>query len=64
MALRCGYLPFEFVHRALWIDIPMSAALGHNVAEIKQAAARRFMNNNSRVRNKYLKLYSEALKDL
>ena len=64
MALRCGYLPFEFDHRALWIDIPMSAALGHEVAKIKRPAARRLKNNDQRVQNKYLKLYSEALKDL
>mgnify|MGYP003529804912 CR=1 FL=1 len=64
MASRCGYLPFEFDHCALWIDIPMSAALGHKVAEIKRPADRRLKNNDPRVRNRYLKLYSESLKDL
>ena len=63
MASRCGYLPFEFDHRALWIDIPMSVALGHEVAEIQRPAARRLKNNDPRVRNRYLKLYSEALKE-
>ena len=64
MTLRCGDLPFELDHRALWIDIPMSAALGHDVTEIKRPAARLLKNNDPRVCNKYLKLYSEALKDL
>ena len=49
MASRCGYLPFEFDHCALWIDIPMSAALGHKVAEIKRPADRRLKNNDPRV---------------
>ena len=64
MASHCGYLPFEFDHRALWIDIPMSAALGHEVAEIKRPAARWLKNNDPRVRNRYLKLYEASLKEL
>ena len=41
----------------------MSVALGHEVAEIQRPAARRLKNNDPRVRNRYLKLYSEALKE-
>ena len=64
LSSRCVYLPFEFDHRALWIDIPMSIALGHDAAEIKRPAARRLKNNDPRVRNRYLKLYSAALTGL
>ena len=64
LSSSCGYLPFKFDHRALWIDIPMSIALGHDVAEIKRPAARRLKNNDPRVRNRYLKLYSAALTGL
>ena len=59
VACQAGYLPFEFDHRAMWIDIPHELAFGHNPPPIVKPAARRLKCHDPRIVKCYLDLYRD-----
>ena len=63
--LQCGYLPFQddWDHRPLWIDIPTTIALGHDLQDIVRAPARRLKCNDPRIVTKFQTEYWQFLLD-
>lgn len=56
---RCGFLPILFDHRPLWVEIPMDAVLGTNLAPTLRPQARRLKLEDPRIVNKFLDSYEK-----
>lgn len=60
-----GYLPFgtfQSDHRALWIDLTQSSVYGFSIPTTIQPNIRRLQCNIPHVRNKWIQLYTQFLK--
>ena len=51
---QCGYLPFYFDHRGIWINVPDTLAFGHKLATSMKPSARRLKCQDPRIMKKYL----------
>ena len=60
---RCGYKPFVWDHRLLWIDIPITIAFGNIIPPSVKARSRRLKLNDPRIVDKYQELYRNFLSE-
>lgn len=55
---KCGYLPFVFDHRMLWVDLDLDQLFGQEVDISPRYKPKRLQNDDQRTRNRYLeKIY-------
>jgi hypothetical protein len=62
--IKGGYMPFGAFpsdHWGLWVDITYTNAFGYNMPKTITPRARRLKSDDPRVRNKWIKLYTEHI---
>ena len=57
LQMTCGYLPFVFDHRALYIDVPLSVVFGHELPPVVRPQARRLKCDDPRIVKRYQDTY-------
>ena len=58
---RCGYLPFTFDHRGIWIDIPQAIAFGGLIPPPTPPSIHRLKLADPRIRNKYTEILADHI---